>query len=591
MAEASRISVVTDALGTSWRASRRGTVAAAAMQLLGALGGLGVVLASKLALDTVLEDGSTWDAGLVEVLVLLAATTALSGSVGVLQQQHQRVQGERVGQLLWRDLLEACATVDLTSWQSTAFMDRLDRVRSNALHRPVAVISSLFTMVGGVLGVVTMAIALVAVEPLLLPVLLVAGVPAVAMARLASRSEFRFAGATNPMARRRLYLKQLLTSRGSAAEVRAFDAGAHLLERHAAEDRGYLAELHRQARRRQLLGLVSTFTSATALAVTLLLIVAFVRQGRLSLAEAGAAAIAARLLGGQLGTVFGSVGTLIESGPFLADMHAFLGDVPVLREPGVARTLERELTLDDVHFAYAGQERPAVDGVSLVIPRGTVVALVGENGSGKSTLAKIVSGLYAPADGKVLWDGDGSVTPADLRASSSILFQDFVHYQLSATANVAIARASDPVDPLAVETATRSAGVHDTLAALPDGYDTVLGVELAEGADLSGGQWQRLALARAFYRNRSLIVLDEPTAALDARAEHELFADVRAVLDGRSALLISHRYSSVRLADHIYVMDGGQVVEDGTHEELVERGGRYAELYALQAAGYLDSVS
>jgi ATP-binding cassette subfamily B protein len=588
VAEVSRLSVVGGALGTSWRASPRGTVAAAAMQLVGALGALGVVLASKLALDALLEDDTAIDAGLVGAMVLLAATTALSGSVGVLQQQHQRVQGERVGQLLWRNLLEACAAVDLTSWQSTAFMDRLDRVRANALHRPVAVISSLFALVGSALGVVAMGAALVAIEPLLLPVLLLAGVPAVAMARLASRSEFRFARATNPFARRRLYLKQLLTSRGSAAEVRAFDAGPRLLERHAAEDRAHLAALRRQARHRQLLGLVTTGASAAALAATLLLIVAFVRDGRLSLAEAGAAAIAARLLGSQLGTIFGSVGTLIESGPFLADMHAFLEDVPDTRRPGSVRSLEREVMIDDVHFAYAGQARPAVAGVSLVIPRGAVVALVGENGSGKSTLAKVVCGLYPPAAGKVLWDGDGSVSPADLRASSSILFQDFVHYQLSAADNIAIARASDPVDIQAVEAAAQRAGVHRTLAAMPDGYDTVLGVELAEGADLSGGQWQRLALARAFYRDRSLIVLDEPTAALDARAEHELFADVRAVLDGRSALLISHRYSSVRLADHIYVMDVGRIIEEGTHEQLLALGGRYAELYTLQAAAFFE---
>jgi ATP-binding cassette subfamily B protein len=588
VAETSRLSIVGGALSTSWHASRRGTVAAAALQLVGALGALGAVLVSKLALDSLLEDGTGLDAGLVGALVLLAATTALSGSVGVLQQQHQRVQGERVGQLLWRNLLAACAAVDLTNWQSTAFMDRLDRVRANALHRPVAVISSLFALLGSVLGVVAMGAALVAIEPLLLPVLLLAGVPAVAMSRLASRSEFRFAAATNPVSRRRLYLKQLLTSRSSAAEVRAFDAGPRLLERHAAEDRAHLAALRRQARHRQLLGLVTTGASAGALAATLLLIVAFVRDGRLSLAEAGAAAIAARLLGSQLGTVFGSIGTLIESGPFLADMRAFLGDVPSERRLGTVRSLERELTVDDVHFGYAGQDRPAVAGVSLVIPSGTVVALVGENGSGKSTLAKIVCGLYPPDAGKVLWDGDGSVSPADLRASSSILFQDFVHYQMSAADNVAIARSSDPPDRRAVESAARRAGVHDALAALPDGYDTVLGVELAEGSDLSGGQWQRLALARAFYRDRSLVVLDEPTAALDARAEHELFADVRTVLDGRSALLISHRYSSVRLADYIYVMHEGRVAEEGTHDQLIALRGRYAELYTLQAAAFLE---
>ena len=214
--------------------------------------------------------------------------------------------------------------------------------------------------------------------------------------------------------------------------------------------------------------------------------------------------------------------------------------------------------------------------------------MVGENGSGKTTLAKIVAGLFAPQGGSVLWDDDKNIEMHDLRAGVSVLFQDFVRYQMSAIDNIVISQSERNTDSDAIADAARRAGIHDVLTSLPSGYDTFLGLELAAGSDLSGGQWQRLALARAFYRDTPVIVLDEPTAALDPRAEHELFRDVRAVLEGRAALLISHRYSSVRLADYIYVMAHGRIVEEGTHDQLMKIShGHYAELYTLQAAAYL----
>ena len=579
--------LVAQAVRTVWAADRAGTVVAGAFQVVGALSGLALVLASKLAIDALTGPRPATGAGLPWALALLAGATAVSAAVGGLQAQQQRLLGEKVAEHMWRDLLRTCLSVDLLSWDSTDFIERLDRIRSNALERPTAVVTALLGLAGSLLGVVALSAAILAIHPLLLPLLFAAGVPSVLISRRAGRAEFGFVRRTGERARQRLYLKQLSTDRAHAAETRAFDAGPHLLRLHDEADRDYLAALRRHVRLRQRLAALSAVGTAVALALTLLLIVWLVRRGDISVAEAGAAAIAARLLGSQLSTSFSSVGSLIESAPFLADMRAFLGASAPESSSPEPRALQDALVLDGVSFSYGRGGGFALHDVSITIPRGQVVAVVGENGSGKSTVAKILSGLYEPTEGKRSWDGDAAISARDLRASVTVLFQDFIRYQMTAADNVSIAQTTAPADAARITEAARAVGIDAAVRSLPDGWQTLMGFELGEGAELSGGQWQRLALARALYRDAPVVVLDEPTAAMDPRAEQALFADVRRILQGRSALLISHRYSSVRLADHIYVMAAGRVVEDGTHEELMALGGTYAELYTLQAAAYL----
>ncbi|PRX45627.1 ATP-binding cassette subfamily B protein [Prauserella shujinwangii] len=589
MARAARVSVATPRLvaaaaGEVWRADRLGTVVAAAYQIVGAGAALGVVAAGKLTFDALLAPEQA-ALGLTPALFLLAFATALSGAVGPLQTQQHRLLGERVSQRVWDRLLDTTARADLVTYESSGFATTLERIQQNALTRPFAVTTSLLGLTGSLLGVVTLSAALIGVEPLLVPILLAAGLPAVLLSRWASRSEFAFAHRLTALFRRRNYLRQLLTQRPYAAELRAFEAAGPLRARHQELNDEVAAALRTQVRRRQLIAALTTAGVAVALTAALLAIIELVRRGRISLAEAGAAAIAVRLLSGQLSTMFGAIGGLLESAPFLADLERFVASGPPAPPRGRKRPLREGVALTGVGFRYPGQERPAVDDVDLKIGAGEVVALVGENGSGKTTLAKIVAGLYQPDAGTRSWDGTDAPAP-DVRASTTVIFQDFVRYQLSLRDNIVISDGGGDADPGRVADAADRAGVLPAARRLPDGLDTMLGRDLDEGVDLSGGQWQRVALARALYRDTDLVVLDEPAAALDPRAEHELFADVRAMLGGRAALLISHRFSSTRLADRIYVMDAGRVVESGTHDELMARAGQYAELYRLQSSAY-----
>jgi ATP-binding cassette subfamily B protein len=297
--------------------------------------------------------------------------------------------------------------------------------------------------------------------------------------------------------------------------------------------------------------------------------------------------VAIRLLATQVQALFRGAQSIFESGLFLDDLGQFLalGEAAVEEDEGTDAPERFDVVrVEHVRFRYPGAPHDALKGIDVELRAGEVIALVGENGSGKTTLAKVLAGLYQPDEGRVLWDGQDVSTfrPSSLRQRIAVVFQDFVRYALPATDNIALGRIDLPTEPARVRSAAAAASAETMLDALPHGFDTVLSRIFAGGTVLSGGEWQRVALARSFYRDAPLVILDEPSASLDPRAEHELFATLRDALRTRTAMFISHRFSTVRGADRIYVLHEGEIVEQGTHDDLVSRNGRYAELFRLQ---------
>ena len=485
-------------------------------------------------------------------------------------------------------VLDVVAAMELADVEDPAFQDRVAQAL-NACARQGFLIGTALGLSGDVAGLVTAAAAVGAGDRALIPLAVAGVVPQWVLGRKL-QDPMRAMRRRGREGREGMMLRHFLTNPGAAHELRAFGSTAHLRKRYdeiAHQSDVESQKLDRDNRRRVMTMNLAANAGVVPAAGRLVLRLAG-KQTTLGGSVSGG--LAARHLTQSLSRLVTMVGNVRRTAAVTSAYDNFVAELPAPRPVGGPAPNRdfRRIAVRNLSFTYRGGDKPVLHDVNLDIDRGEVVALVGENGSGKTTLAKLLCALYRPTSGTIHWDDldTARCEPAAVRAAIAVVFQDFVRYPtLTVGENIGIGMPSRIHDRAAIEEAARRAGAHDLISALADGYDTVMSRGFG-GGDLSAGQWQRVALARAFLRDAPLVVLDEPTAALDPRAERDLFETVAALYRSRSALLISHRLSSVRFADRICVLAGGRIIESGAHDDLVAAGGAYAELFELQAHAY-----
>lgn len=581
-----------EALAIVWEASRRHFVTTFLLQVASGVGTAVVLLVTQKIMQELIavSHGASAD-GLYAPFGLLVVLTCVLGLVSAFTAHEQALLGEMVGRHAFDRIIGVSNSVDYRLFETSEFYDQLQRARASGEFRTVEMVNSIIALLTAVLTTGGIAVVLFLLDPLLIAFVVVAAIPPLLAALRNSREAYAFEYAMTPESRERAYMVDLLTERASVKEVRLFNLGSHLRDRYRALTDERLLQLRAFLHRRLVVTVLGTVAGAAGTAMAFGALVALLATQRIDVAAALTAGVAMQQLGGRLTMITAAFGRLIESGMFIDDYKTFLRLSE--KQMGSAKTMNEQLPrftglkVEGVSFAYPNAATPTLEDVSLEIAPGEIVALVGENGSGKTTLVKLICQLYRPAGGQILWSGvdAASLEPESVQSEISVLFQDFIQYHLTALDNIAFGRIDEPASRGDAVAAAARAGADEFLSDLPNGYDTRLGLQFFGGHELSVGQWQRLALARVFFRGGDFLILDEPTAAVDPRAERELFARMHALSAGRAVLLISHRFSSVRTADRIYVLQNGRVAEAGTHSDLIAANGHYAELFNLSSDG------
>ena len=488
-------------------------------------------------------------------------------------------------------LMEHAATLDMDQFEDATFYDKLERARRQTLNRTVL----MSQILGQLQDAVTMAflsVGLIAFNPWLILLLLVAVIPAFLGESHFNERSYSLVHGWTPERRELDYLRMTGASDETAKEVKIFGLSGFLTDRFRELSNQFYEANKRLVIRRAGWGSFFAALGSAGYYGAYVFIVLRTVNGQLSIGDLTFLAGSFGRMRGLLESILTRFSSVAEGALYLQDFFDFFRLQPRIHQSPSARPFPQPIrqgfVFENVGFKYANAGKWAIRNLSFTLQAGEKLALVGENGAGKTTLVKLLARLYDPTEGRILLDGHDlrEYSPEDLRKEIGVIFQDFVRFQMSASHNIAVGRIEEKQNDQRIRTSAAQSLADSVIDRLPQGYDQIIGRRFAKGVDLSGGEWQKIALGRAYMRDAQLLILDEPTAALDARAEHEVFQRFAELTKGKTAVLISHRFSTVRMADRILVIENGHLLELGTHEELLSHAGRYAELFSLQAQGY-----
>lgn len=584
-------------LGLVWEANPTLTLALAALNVIMGAAPAARIWLAKLLIDEVVA-GVTSGAGLAvlpNIVWLVAAqfgVSALSQLAGSVSNICQQLLQERVANRIQVLVIQHTNGLDLAFFERPKFYDLIQQVQREAMFRPTFMVQTAFGLVRQLLTFVSMLALLVNLEWFIAAAALLSPIPSFISNARYGWQGYQMMRHQSPLRRMMNYLTQVLSTDTYNKELKLFTLGQFFLTRFQQLFERYYAENRALVIRRYLAGAFWSLPTVVASSATFLYVAFRALTGRLSVGDLALYVSAAEQVSQTFLGLLSSLQTMYEHQLYLTSLFEVLDLKPSVVAPTsprpVRRPFEQGIEFRHVTYRYEGSDTPALQDVSFEIQRGETVAIVGHNGAGKTTLVKLLARLYDPQQGQVLIDGHDAreYDPEQLRREFGVLFQDYVSYQLSARENIGVGRHERLDDLPTIAAAADKAGAAPVISGLPEGYETVLGKWFDGGVNLSGGEWQKVALGRAFMREAQVLILDEPSAALDAKAEYELFSRLQALASGRTAVYISHRFSTVRRADRILVFERGRLIEQGTHQELMALGGRYAELFDLQASSY-----